>query len=127
VSSAYTDAGTSSARVRDLLADSLALWQVDGVVTAPDLPAAVAGCGGATSGPAIAVIVTTDGTRVLIERASDERAFRWLVRLESPGEPPRAAQARPCASLVGMLNAVRHGLGVDIGEPLRIVATSPTQ
>jgi len=107
------DDGVDDVRVRSLLVDSLALWQVDAVVAAPD-------------SPATAVIVASDGTQVWIERPGDDGEFRWIVRSSSPGETG-ARRPRPCTSLVGMLNATRRSLGVDVGEPLRIMATGAKQ
>lgn len=94
------------ARVRALLADSLALWQVAGTVDAgaPPAFAVIRACGGAT--------VWVEGP------VGHGMPGRWFVRWRSPGMP--AERSRPCASLVGMLNAVRGALGVDRGSALRI-------
>ena len=90
-------------RVRELLADSLALWRVAGTVVAGDAPV-------------VAVIRAADGAVVRIERPVEvDMPFRWLVR-----STDNADRARPCASLVGLLNAVRSALNVDRGGAVRI-------
>jgi hypothetical protein len=95
-------------RVREFLADSLALWRVEGTVEAGALPA-------------VAVIHASGGTTVWIERpAGIDVSWRWFVRWRSPDM--RDERARPCASLVGLLNAVRGALGVERGNALRIAA-----
>ena len=89
-------------RVRDFLADSLALWRVAGTVDAGELPT-------------VAVIRAGSGAIICVERPLEEgMPFRWLVRARGAGS------ARPCASLVGLLNAVRNALDVDRGGALRI-------
>ena len=93
----------NDARVRDFLADSLALWRVAGTVEAGELPV-------------VAVIRAGDGAIVRIERPEQDMPFRWLVLAGAAG----ASRTRPCASLVGLLNAVRHALGVDRGGAVRI-------
>ena len=98
-------------RVRDFLADSLALWRVTGKVEAGD-------------SPTVAVVRADAGTIVWIERPSGEGLpLRWLVRWRGAGEAPgapREQHPRACASLVGMLNTVRGALGVDRGAAVRI-------
>ena len=102
-------------RLRELLADSLALWRVAGVVESGEAPAA-------------AVIRGATGTLVWIERpATRDVPFRWLVRWRGAGEAPGSArEQRPkaCASLVGMLGAVRGALGVERGSAIRIAPAS---
>jgi hypothetical protein len=96
-------------RVREFLADSLALWKVAGTVEADALPV-------------VAVIRVSGGATVWIERpAGHDAAWRWFVRWHSPGM--RDERSRPCASLVGMLNAVRGALGVECGSAVRIAPT----
>ena len=96
-------------RVRGFLADSLALWRVDGTVEAGTLPV-------------VAVIHASEGTTVWIERpARVDDPRRWFVRWRSPDM--RDARERPCASLVGLLNAVRGALGVERGSAVRIAAS----
>ena len=93
---------TDDTRLRDFLADTLALWRVDGAVE-PGVA------------PVVATVRTTGGTIICIERPSDpELPLRWLVRSRA------AARPRACASLVGLLNALRGALGVDRGSPVRI-------
>ena len=94
------------ADVRALLADSLALWRVDGAVAAGALPV-------------VAVIHAGDAT-VWVERPAEGEPWRWFVRWRSPDM--REERSRPCASLVGLLNAVRGALGVERGSALRVVA-----
>jgi hypothetical protein len=98
-------------RVRSFLADSLALWRVAGTVEAGE-------------DPVVAVVRADDGAIVWVERpAGQELPCRWLVRWRSAGEAPgapRETRPRPCASLVGMLGAVRGALGVNRGSAVRI-------
>ena len=95
-------------RVRGFLADSLALWRVEGTVEAGALPV-------------VAVIRAGEGTTVWIERpAGVDVPWRWFVRWRSPDM--RDARERPCASLVGLLNAVRVALGVERGSAVRVAA-----
>jgi hypothetical protein len=93
-------------RVREFLVDSLALWKVAGTVEA-----------GAP--PVVAVIRVSGGATVWVERpAGHDMPCRWFVRWRSPGM--RGARSRPCASLVGLLNAARGALGVERGGAVRI-------
>ena len=102
--SAVVGAHDNDARVRDFLADSLALWRVAGTVEAGVRPT-------------VAVIRADDGAIVWVERsAQEDMPFRWLVRSRLAG----AERARPSASLVGLLNAIRTALGVDRGAAVRI-------
>ena len=98
----------TDARVREFLADSLALWRVAGRVEAG-------------AAPVVAVIRTDAGAVVRVERpAQAELPFRWLVRAGG------SERARPCASLVGLLNGIRNALGVERGAALRI-APAPAE
>lgn len=90
-------------RVRTFLADSLLLWRVSGTVETGEAPVVV-------------VIRAADGTLVSIERPAEGMPFRWIVRSD---------RARPCASIVGLLNAVRSALGVERGSAVRIAAAPP--
>ena len=83
-------------RIRDFLKDSLILWRVDGTVEPGEAPV-------------VAVIRAGDGTTVRIERKP--APFRWLVHAERP---------RPCASIAGVLNALRSALGVERGSAIRV-------
>jgi len=87
-------------RIRELLSDSLALWRVAGSVEAGDAPM-------------VAVIRASDGTVLRVERKSPP--FRWIVHAERP---------RPCASIGGVLNALRSALGVARGDALRVTPRS---
>ena len=89
-------------RVRAFLADSLALWRVAGTVDAGEPPT-------------VAVIRTEAGAIVSVERpAQADMPFRWIVRARG------SERARPCASLVGLLNGLRNVLGVERGAAVRI-------
>ena len=94
-------------RIREFLADTLALWQVEGSVEA-------------LAPPVVAVIRTSDGSVVEIERAAPGLSFRWLVRSVHSGGLSLGTSGRPCASLVGLLNALRRALGIDDARPVRI-------
>jgi hypothetical protein len=99
-----------SADLVGFLADSLALWNVDGVVEAGALPVVV-------------VIRSNAGATVWIERpAGAEAPWRWFVRWRTPDM--REERSRPCASLVGLLNALRGALGVERGNAVRIAAAA---
>jgi hypothetical protein len=88
--------------VRAFLADSLALWRVAGTVAAGEPPT-------------VAVIRTEAGAIVSVERlVGADIPFRWIVRTGG------SERARPCASLVGLLNGLRNALGVERGNALRI-------
>ena len=88
-------------RIREFLSDSLALWRLDGTLEAGEAPI-------------VAVIRASDGTTVRIERKS--APFRWLVH---------AGRPRPCASIAGVLNALRSALGVERGSPIRVTPAPP--
>jgi hypothetical protein len=100
-------------RVRSFLADSLALWRVAGTVEAGEAPV-------------VAVVRADDGAIVWIERPiGQELPCRWLVRWRGAGDAPggpRERRPRACASIVGMLGAVRGALGVNRGSALRIAS-----
>ena len=98
-----------SARVREFFVDSLALWNVAGSVEAG-------------AAPVVAVIRADAGGTVWVERAADDAPWRWFVRWRDADM--REERSRPCASLVGLLNAVRGALGVERGNAVRI-APSP--
>jgi hypothetical protein len=93
------------------LADSLALWNVEGAVEAG-------------AWPVVAVIHAGDCV-IRIERpAGDDVPWRWFVRWRDAEMLDE--RSRPCASLVGLLNAVRGALGVERGNAVRI-ASAPAQ
>ena len=101
-------ANFDQARVREFLADSLALWQVAGAVEAG-------------TAPVVAVVHADAGATIWIERpAEDDAPWRWFVRWRTLDM--REERSRPCASLVGLLNAVRGALGVERGSALRVMA-----
>jgi hypothetical protein len=99
-----------NASVIQFLADSLALWQVDdGTVAAGTLP--------------VVAVVRSAGCVVSIEQNTDaDVPWRWFVRWRSADM--REERSRPCASLTGMLNAVRRALGVERGNTVRVVANA---
>jgi G3E family GTPase len=97
---------------RTFLAETLALWGIDGAVEAGDAPV-------------VATIRTQTGAIVWIERAEAGTPFRWLVRWRAAGEAaggPREQRPRACASLVGLLAALRSALGVERGAAVRVAA-----
>lgn len=87
--------GENPVVIRSLLVDSLALWRVQGTVQET------------ADGYAISV-----GARRVVHIAAG-RASRWVVVAE--GCPPRE-----CASIVGVLSAIREALEVSAGAALRI-------
>ena len=101
----------NDSRLRGFLTDSLALWRVAGTVEAGE-------------GPVVAVVRADDGAIVWIEHPSgQELPCRWLVRWRGAGEVsggPREQRPRACASVVGMLGAVRGALGVNRGSAVQI-------
>ena len=103
----------TDARLRAVLADSLALWRVEGTVEA-GVP------------PAVAQIRAHDGTLISVERIPEKTLpFRWMVCARRPCDT-HPERPRPCGSLVGVLSALRAALGVDRGSPVRI-APSPAR
>jgi hypothetical protein len=99
-------------RLRAFLAESLALWQVGGEVLAG-------------AAPVLIEIRAGSGTVVCIERAAADTPFKWFVRWRRAGDAAggvREVRPRACGSLVGMLAAVREGLGVERGNAVRVVA-----
>ena len=99
-------------RLRAFLAQTLALWHVRGVVET-----------GAP--PCTAVIRAADGTIVWIERGIDPAVpFRWRVRWRSAADASGVRERHPkaCASIVGVLAALRTAFGLERGHALRIAA-----
>ena len=86
------------------LADTLAMWGVEGRIEPGDAP--------------VVAVIRVDETTIAIERAPEGSPFRWLVHV--PDRRPR-----PCGSLVGVLTALRTALGVERGSALRIAARAP--
>lgn len=90
------------------LADSLALWNVEGEVIAGRLPV-------------VAEIRVRDRV-VAVERNEDDDApWRWLVRWSDANATERS---RPCASIPGLLNGLRRAIGVERGSALRVVTNA---
>jgi hypothetical protein len=97
-----------NASLTEFLADSLALWRIDGVVEAGALP--------------VVAVIRAGDCVVRIERpAGDDAAWRWFVRWRNADMIDE--RSRPCASLVGLLNALRGALGVERGNAVRIAPT----
>lgn len=89
--------------LRDLLADSLALW---GVAARPR----VVEEGVALGAP--------DGTALRVTAAIPaELPLRWW--LERPG------QRRGCTSVLGLLRALRNAVGADVGTARRLRVAQP--
>lgn len=112
MSCAAANPADDTAQLHAFLADSLALWHVDGTVHA-------------AGAPVIAEIRTGSGTIVWVERAGTETPFRWLARWRRAGDAPggvRELRPRACGSLVGLLAALREALGVERGSPIRVVS-----
>lgn len=104
-------------QLRTMLSDTLAMWDISGAVAVGEPPT-------------VAIVITADGRVVSVEASCDpERPFRWIVSWyeasDSAGAPRRQLQ-RGCASLVGMLSALRAAFSVQPGGSVRI-ASSGTQ
>lgn len=97
-----------NANIIPFLADTLALWQVDGAVAAGTLP--------------VVAVIRAGDCVIRVERpAEDDAPWRWFVRWRNADM--REERSRPCASLVGLLNALRGALGVERGNAVRIAPT----
>jgi G3E family GTPase len=99
-----------SALLRAVLADSLMLWGISARVERG-------------TAPVVAQICTSDGTMIWVEPAAEDMPFRWSVRWRAANEAPggaREKRPRCCASVAGLLNALRGALGVDRGAALRV-------
>jgi G3E family GTPase len=95
--------------LRDLIVESLRLWGI---------PAEVAIDGGTAT-------IRSDHAFVRIEPAGDEVPFRWLVRWRLPHEAaPGARERHPraCASVAGVLTALRSAFGIEGGAAVRVAA-----
>lgn len=100
-------------RIRALLADTLALWAIDGTI-------------GPGAAPCVAEVRASDGRVVHVDRAQAGSGFRWFVRWRDPASGGERAP-RPCGSFGGVLKALRMALQVDRGAPLRIAASADPQ
>ena len=89
--------------LRDLLADSLALWGVQGQVRVGD----------------DGVAVEAGGTRLVVAPADPSGdPIRWWVT--------REGHRRPCPSVLGLLRTIRNTLGVPGAAPVRVrVSAAP--
>ena len=108
------DCAVADDRLRAFLRETLALWHVQGVVEAGAQPCA-------------AVIRADDGTIVWIERGGHPALlFRWQVRWRGAADASGARERHPkaCASIVGVLAALRTAFGLERGHALRIAAAS---
>ena len=89
--------------LRDLLADSLLLWEVA-------VRPRVAGAG--------VTLMAPDGTALSIQPADlGDLPVRWW--LERPG------QRRPCTSVLGLLRTLRNAVGAGEGEARRLRMARP--
>jgi hypothetical protein len=90
----------TNAELRALLLDCLTLWGLNGRVEALD----------------IGLRIIVDATTLTIERApADMRPVRWL--LHRPDRRPRVAP-----SIGALLTALRHALGAESGNKIRLGA-----
>ena len=89
--------------LRDLLADSLALW---GVAARPR----VVEEGVAVDAPDGMVLRVTAGSPV-------ELPVRWWLE--------RSGQRRGCTSVLGLLRALRNAVGADVGAARRLRVAQP--
>lgn len=107
--------GAGDVRVREFLAETLSLWRVEGAVET-----GVA--------PVVAIVRLQEGATMWIERAgASEAPFRWWVRSrrrDDHSTDTRALRAKPCASIAGVLGAMRIAFGVDRGRAIRIAQAS---
>jgi hypothetical protein len=84
--------------LRDLLADSLLVWEVAG-------RAALAEDG--------ARVMLADGTALRVRLAAEtQRPIRWWLE--------RDGRRRPCTGTLGLLRALRNALGAEEGTPQRL-------
>ncbi len=93
----------TGAELRGLLLDCLALWGVDGRVSAQD------------DGMRID---TEDGAFLVQPAAPDMRPVRWWLQTPvraAAGRPPRAVP-----SIVALLTALRNAIGGEGGSTLRV-------
>lgn len=87
--------------LRDLLADSLALWGVTGRVNVAD----------------DGVVVLAGDLRLTVARAEPgaDPIRWWLIR---------DGRRRPCPSLLGLMRSLRNTLGVPGAAPARVRASA---
>ena len=90
------------------LGDSLQLWKVEGEVTPGSAP--------------VVAVIRAHYRVIAVERNDDDDApWRWFVRWQDNG----AERLRPCASIPGLLNALRRALNVERGNAVRIARAAP--
>jgi len=101
-------------RLRTMLNASLAMWDIHGAVAVSEPPT-------------VAIILTADGRIASVEASCDpDTPFRWIVSWSeangaADASPPRQFQ-RGCASVVGVLSALRAAFSVQPGGPVRIAS-----
>ncbi|HEX2829709.1 MAG TPA: GTP-binding protein [Burkholderiales bacterium] len=98
--------------LRGLIGESLRLWGIHGEVESD---------GAATT-------IRSEQAFVRIEPADGGLPFRWLVRWRLPHESaPGARERHPraCASVGGVLTALRSAFGIEGGAPVRVASASP--
>ena len=93
----------TQSELRNLLLDCLALWQIDGRITAED--------------PGLE-IRTMEGVFFVQGAAPDQHPVRWLLQTPPRRLAGRLPRATP--SIGALLRALRHALGADQGVALRI-------
>ncbi len=94
-------------QLRGLIGDCLTVWGVQGRV----------------SPCAEGIEIAVEGNSLLLQRAPvDMRPVRWLLQTPERRAANRSPRAAP--SIVAVLTALRHALGVEGGNKLRIGATA---
>lgn len=89
--------------LRDLLADALALWEIEARPRVAE--------GGV-------VLTSPDGAVLrVVAAAPGEHPVRWW--LERPG------QRRPCTSVLGLLRSLRNAVGAETGAVRRLAVARP--
>ena len=84
-------------RLRTFLADSLALWNVEGTIEC--------------SVPPVVAVLHVGERRIYVERAPSNIPFRWLVR---------ETGVRMCSSLVGVVTELRTLLSIAQSTPPQV-------
>lgn len=99
-----------------MLADSLAMWDIVGTVEVGEPPTA-------------AIVRTAGGRIAWVEASCDANTpFRWIVRWCEENDPagasPPSRVHRGCASLVGVLGALRGAFAVQLGCQVRVASVA---
>jgi hypothetical protein len=99
----------------EFLRETFAMWRVEVTVERGQAPL-------------VATMRGQNGTIASVERCSDpDFPFRWLVRwrkCDQTTPAPREVRPRSCASLVGVLSALRSAFDVERGSAIRIAPGS---